>query len=85
MVAGGAHPPSLALGRSSKIFPYYTHLDSDSGVLLPAALVALVLYSLSAGMRSSQIQGNTPEMAGNPMGLIMFIVPVVIIFLLLKK
>jgi len=53
--------------------------------VIPAALVALVLYSLSAGMRSSQIQSNIPEMAGNPMGLIMLIVPVVIIVLLLKK
>ena len=53
--------------------------------VVPAALVAVVFYALSAGSRGSRAPAGAPEMAGNPDGLPMLLVPVVIIVLLLKK
>jgi len=53
--------------------------------VIPAAFVAVVFYALSAGLRSSPVQNNVPGLEGNPRGLPMLIVPVVIIVLLLKK
>jgi Na+/H+ antiporter NhaC len=53
--------------------------------VIPAACVAVVFYALSAGLRSNPVPENVPELAGNPKGLPMLIVPVVIIMLLLKK
>lgn len=53
--------------------------------VLPAASVALLFYALSAGLRSDPAPNNIPELAGNPNGLPMLIVPVVIIVLLLKR
>jgi len=53
--------------------------------VLPAASVALLFYALSAGLRSDPAPNNIPELAGNPKGLPMLIVPVVIIVLLLKR
>jgi Na+/H+ antiporter NhaC len=53
--------------------------------VLPAAVVAVAGYSLSAGLRSTPIQADVPGLAGSPRGLPMLIVPVVIIVLLLKR
>jgi Na+/H+ antiporter NhaC len=53
--------------------------------VIPAALVAVVFYALSAGLRSSSPQNNLPGLEGSPRGLPMLIVPIVIIVLLLKK
>ena len=53
--------------------------------VIPAAFVAVAFYALSAGLRSSPVQNNVPGLEGNPRGLPMLIVPVVIIVLLLKK
>lgn len=53
--------------------------------VIPAALVAVLFYALSAGLRNSPAQGNSPELAGSPRGLPMLVVPVVIIVLLLMK
>ncbi len=53
--------------------------------VIPAAFVALVLYTLSASLRGNPTQGDASELAGNPKGLPMLIVPVVIIILLLNK
>jgi Na+/H+ antiporter NhaC len=53
--------------------------------VIPAAFVAVVFYALSAGLRSDPVQANIPELAGNPNGLPMLIVPFVIIVLLLKR
>ena len=53
--------------------------------VIPAALLAVVLYTISASIGSNQIQNNSPEFSGNPKGLLMLIVPIVIIMLLLKK
>jgi len=53
--------------------------------VIPAACVAIIFYALSAGLRSSPVPKNVPELAGSPRGLPMLIVPVVIIVLLLKK
>jgi Na+/H+ antiporter NhaC len=53
--------------------------------VIPAAFVAIVFYALSAGLRSDPGQADIPGLPGNPNGLPMLIVPVVIIVLLLKK
>ena len=52
--------------------------------VLPAGAVALVFYTLSAVLRGQPAQNNAPELAGDPRGLPMLLIPVVIIFLLLK-
>ena len=52
--------------------------------VLPAGAAALVVYMLSAGLRSQPAQIGSPELAGDPRGLPMLLAPVVIIFLLLK-
>jgi Na+/H+ antiporter NhaC len=53
--------------------------------VLPAAVVAIALYALSASSRGITAPANAPELAGKPDGLPMLAVPVVIIVLLLKK
>ncbi len=52
--------------------------------VLPAGAVALVFYALSAALRGQTVQDIAPELAGDPRGLPMLLIPVVIIFLLLK-
>jgi Na+/H+ antiporter NhaC len=52
--------------------------------VLPAGAAALVFYVLSAALRGQPVQDSTPELAGDPRGLPMLLIPVVIIFLLLK-
>jgi Na+/H+ antiporter NhaC len=52
--------------------------------VVPAAVVAVVFYALSAVLRSGPIRENAPDLAGSPRGLPMLVVPVVIILLLLK-
>jgi len=53
--------------------------------VIPAALVAVAFYALSAGLRGNPAQDNVLGLAGSPRGLPMLIVPVVIIVLLLRK
>jgi Na+/H+ antiporter NhaC len=53
--------------------------------VIPAAVVAVVFYAISAVLQSSLVQKNVPGLEGSPRGLPMLIVPVVIIVLLLKK
>ena len=53
--------------------------------VIPAALVAVAFYAISAGLRTNPAQNNIPGLAGSPRGLPMLAVPVVIIVLLLKK
>ena len=52
--------------------------------VLPAGAAALVFYALSAALRGQPVQDNAPELAGDPRGLPMLLIPCVIIFLLLK-
>jgi Na+/H+ antiporter NhaC len=52
--------------------------------VLPAGAAALVFYALSAALKSQPRLAGVPEVAGNPRGLPMLLIPVVIIFLLLK-
>jgi Na+/H+ antiporter NhaC len=53
--------------------------------VLPAGAIAIVMYAISAGMRSGELLHLPPEMKANPLALIMIIVPLVIIYLLLNK
>ena len=53
--------------------------------VLPAGAIAIVMYAISAGMRSGELLQLPPEMKANPLALIMIIVPLVIIYLLLNK
>ncbi len=53
--------------------------------VIPAALVAIVFYALSAALKSDPGKANIPGLAGSPKGLPMLIVPIVIIVLLLKR
>lgn len=53
--------------------------------VLPAAFAALFFYVLSASLRGESTRANLPELTGEPDGLPMLVVPVVIIVLLLKK
>jgi len=52
--------------------------------ILPAALIALVLFGVSAYLQTSLSLGSQNQLEGSPKGLIMLLVPVVIIFLFLK-
>jgi len=52
--------------------------------VLPAGAASLVFYALSAALRGQPVQDNAPELAGDPRGLPMLLIPVVIIFLLLR-
>jgi hypothetical protein len=52
--------------------------------VLPAGAAALVFYALSAAFRGQPVQDNAPVLTGDPRGLPMLLIPVVIIFLLLK-
>ena len=53
--------------------------------VIPAALVAIAFYALSAGLRGNPAHDDLSGLTGSPRGLPMLIVPVVIIVLLLKK
>jgi Na+/H+ antiporter NhaC len=53
--------------------------------VLPAAALALLMYAISAGMRSGELLQLPPQIEAKPLALIMIVVPVVIIYLLLKK
>ncbi len=53
--------------------------------VIPAAAIALVMYALSAAMRSGELLQLPPQLQAKPLALIMIVVPVVIIYLLLKK
>jgi len=52
--------------------------------VLPAAGLALVLYTASAILETGSAQVTAPELSGNPRGLPMLLVPTVIIALLLR-
>lgn len=52
--------------------------------VIPASLVALVLYGVSASQGGQVLVGDGPDVSGDPAGLPMLIVPVVIIYLFLK-
>jgi Na+/H+ antiporter NhaC len=52
--------------------------------VLPAGAAALIFYLLSSVFRDAPTAGNSLELAGDPRGLPMLIVPVVIIFFLLR-
>ncbi len=52
--------------------------------VLPAGAVGLVFYTLSSVLRNNPVQDNSTGLAGDPRGLPMLLIPVVIIFLLLK-
>jgi len=52
--------------------------------VLPAGAAALVFYALSAAFRGQPVQDNAPVLTGDPKGLPILLIPVVIIFLLLK-
>ena len=52
--------------------------------VLPAGAVGLVFYTLSSVLRNNPVQDNSIGLTGEPQGLPMLLIPVVIIFLLLK-
>lgn len=52
--------------------------------VIPAAVIAIGFYLLSAGIGEGYVSGQGPGLAGSPKGLPMLIVPVVIIALLLS-
>lgn len=52
--------------------------------VLPAGAAGLVFYTLSSVLRIQPVQDNSNGLAGDPRGLPMLLIPVVIIFLLLK-
>ena len=52
--------------------------------VLPAGAVGLVFYTLSSVLRNNPVQDNSTGLTGEPQGLPMLLIPVVIIFLLLK-
>ncbi len=53
--------------------------------VLPAAAIALVIYSINAGLRSGELLQMPPSLDANPVALIMLVVPAIVIFLLFKK
>jgi len=53
--------------------------------VIPAALIAIIMYAISAGTRSGDLLQLPPKLEANPLALIMIVVPLVIIYLLLKK
>ncbi len=52
--------------------------------VLPAGAAGLVLYTLSSVLRNNPVQDKSTGLAGDPHGLPMLLIPVVIIYLLLK-
>jgi len=52
--------------------------------ILPATLLALIAYIISATINSTPVAYNSHQIAGDPKGLPMLIVPVVIIIIFLK-
>lgn len=52
--------------------------------VIPAALVALVVYILSAALSASEAQQHSVNVSGSPRGLPMLVVPIVVIVLLLS-
>jgi len=52
--------------------------------VLPAGAAGLLFYTLSSVLRSNPVQDNPIGLAGDPRGLPMLLIPVVIIILLLK-
>jgi Na+/H+ antiporter NhaC len=53
--------------------------------VVPASVLALLMYAISAGTRSGELLQLPPQLDANPLALIMIVVPLVIIHLLLKK
>lgn len=52
--------------------------------ILPAALVALVAFAISASLSQSTVQAQVSILSGSPKGLPMLLVPALIIYLFLK-
>ena len=53
--------------------------------VLPAAALALLFYAISAGLQSGDVLQLPPEFEARPLALVMIVVPVVIIYMLLKR
>ena len=53
--------------------------------VVPAALLALVVYAASSSMRSNELLTLQTQFEAKPLALVMVVVPIVIIFMLLKR
>ena len=53
--------------------------------VIPAAIIALIMYAISTITRSGELLQLPPQVEARPLALVMIIVPLVIIYLLLKK